>query len=134
MAQGLFDRLLESLAGRLEVEPDRLVTTRMLEVEGVAFRFDWQSLDGESVFIGVCHFGPLPQSGDRQAQLVRLLEVNLYLLDSEIVTFFASDRNTGDILLCLRASLASFGVDALESVVIGAAAQAREWRAGRYSQ
>lgn len=132
--QQLFDRLLESLAGRLSVEPDRLVATCTLEVEDVAFRFEWRPLADESVFIAVCNFGPLHHSGDAKAQLVRLLEVNLFLLDSEIVTYFSIDRGTGDVMLCLRASLASFGADELESAVVGAAAQAREWRAGNYAQ
>ncbi|MFM1990949.1 MAG: Tir chaperone protein (CesT) family [Pseudomonadota bacterium] len=133
MSQRIFDGLLECLAGRMGLDPAPLVAARMLEVEGVAFRFDWHALDGEDVFVALCHFGPLQAHADRQAQLARLLEVNLFLVDSDIVTFFAIDRSTGDVMLCLRAPLASLGADTCESAVIGAAAQAQAWRSGHYA-
>ena len=134
MSQQIFDRLLECLAGRVGVDAARLVAARVLDIDGVSFRFEWRSFDSEDALLAVCHFGPPHPSGDVREQFAKLLEVNLFLLDAEVVTYFAVDRRTGDIMLCIRAPLASLGVDTLEGSVVGAAGQARAWRSGQYVQ
>ncbi len=131
MSQPIYESLLQVLAERLSVDAAELISSGVLEIDGVAIQLQCRETESEPFVLMIVHFGEIPWRG-RDAAARRLLEVNLDLVDSELCTYFAIDPATGEVVLCIRAMLLDLSVDYLQSAISAVVGQAASWRRGEY--
>lgn len=131
MSHQVYESVLQTLAERLAVSPADLLSTGVLEIDEVSVQLQYRNAESEPFLLMLVHFGEIT-SRDRQGPMRRLLEVNLYLADSELCTYFAADPTSGEVVLCVRALVLDVSVDYLYSTIMAAVAQAGAWRRGEY--
>ncbi len=129
MTRAIYEALLQGLSERFSIDPAALLANGFLAIDGVHFEMRYCESELEDFVLVLCNFGPVA-SGPFAKSVSKLLELNLYLADSDVSSFFASDPGTADVLLCIRMMVYDLSFELLSDALVAASQQALAWRRG----
>jgi hypothetical protein len=133
MSRAIYEALIQGMAERFGVDPTAFLSEGLIAVDGVQFELRYCESLLEDFMLVVCNFGEVA-AGPFAQSLAKLLEVNLYLADSDVAASFAMDPGTGNVLLCFRMPLFDLTFDYLYETMMAALGQAQAWRRGEVPQ
>lgn len=133
MSRMMYEALIQGTAERFGVDPAALLSEGLIAIDGVQFELRYCESQLEDFLLVLCNFGEVT-SGPFAQSMSKLLELNLYLADSDISAFFALDPGTGNIVLCFRMMMFDLSFDQLNETLLAAVAQAKAWQRGEISQ
>ncbi len=133
MSRAVFEAVMQGTAERFGVDPAAFLSEGLIAIDGVQFELRYCESQLEDFVLVLCNFGE-PNSGPFAQQMSKLLELNLYLSDSDVSAFFALDPGTGNIVLCFRMMIFDLTFDQLYDTLLAAVGQSQAWRRGEISQ